>query len=84
MTKKVTISYKLCENLMNALSDIAFVLTKDVEQSANYAENRFISLMNEWEEKNNFEFDIQEEIEENPSKSDDDYSYFSYNPFTEK
>lgn len=26
----------------------------------------------------------EEEIEENPSESNDDYSYFSYNPFTEE
>ena len=38
----------------------------------------FLSLCEKVEE------DIQEETEENPSKSNDDYSYFSYNPFTEK
>lgn len=38
----------------------------------------FLSLCEKVEE------DIQEETEENPSKSNDDYSYFSYNPFTEE
>jgi hypothetical protein len=58
---KVIIPYKLCSDLMDCLAALAFNVTGDIKLSEIYAKSEFQSIMNAWEETNNFEFEITEE-----------------------
>lgn len=60
MKEKVIITAKLCDTLMDTLACLAYSVTGDMDISIDYAENRFVALLSEWEETNGFEFAIEE------------------------
>jgi hypothetical protein len=66
MTKeKVTITYKLCEQLMDDLACLCYSVTGDIEGSELYAKRTFMGILGEWEDLNGFEFDIVDNRELN-------------------
>jgi hypothetical protein len=57
----VKIPFKLCYDLINCLEALAFNVTHDMEKSEYYAQETFCTLLSEWQEVNNFTFDVVEE-----------------------
>lgn len=62
--EKVQVAFSLCSDLMDCLAALAYTVTRDIEKSEYYARETFCTLMSEWEEVNDFEFDVVEEVNE--------------------
>ena len=58
---KVTLTYKLCESLMDDLACLCYSVTGDIALSDSYAKSKFLAITKEWENLNGFEFEILEE-----------------------
>lgn len=80
---------KLANELMDNLACVAISALgipqteEEFNNITEYARSIFTNILTTWEESLGEKWEIEED-EENPSKSNDDYSYFSYNPFTEE
>jgi len=67
--EKVQLPYKLCNDLMDCLGALAYNVTYDLKASEQYARDRFVALLEEFETKNGFKFEI---IEENDDLEEED------------